>query len=1049
MITVNDWENPQVIGRNKRPPHSPLGAYPDAETARSCNRDTSPYVQSLNGAWKFSIVSSPLEVPSGFFEIGYDDLDWAQISVPGNWQLQPEALQGFEDKPIYTNVNYPFPANPPYIPAENPTGCYRTSFELNPAWQGRKVFIVFEGVDSAFYLWINGQMVGYSQDSRLPAEFDLTPHIRTGLNVLSAQVMRYCDGSYLEDQDMWLMSGIQRDVFLYSKPPVCLQDFHVRTHFDTAYLDSTLTIEAFASDVPEITRYRFAAKLYDAEGQPIFAEPLSAGFPDLVSMFQKKTACATVSHKVPQPCHWTAETPYLYTLVLTLLDPDGKPVDFESCKVGFRQIEVKDGLALLNGKRLVVRGVDRHEHHPERGRALTREDMRRDIILMKQLNFNAVRTSHYPNHPTWYDLCDEFGLYVIDETNLETHGVGERLSNDPDWALAYLDRAVRMVLRDKNHACVLFWSLGNESGCGPHHAAMANWICFYDPNRLVQYEGGNPGQMVSDILVPMYPHLDWVRQVLANPNEKRPLIMCEYAYGKSNSTGNFFKFWDLVDELPRFQGGCIWDWHDKALPGVNASGEKYWAYGGDFGGDFNYNREGEHQRMCCNGIVGPTLQPYPGAYEVKKVQAPLGIYGLDLTSGRIGVWNKYHSLDLSHLEANWELSEDGRVIQRGVLLSPDLAAGTRGELIIPYTLPERPLAGAEYHLRIGFILKDALPWAEKGHEVAWEQFLLPQTISLKPTVPTSCMPALELDQNQEQITIRGVNFRIVFNPAEGRMIDWVAGGNKLILTGPVENYFRAPTDIDILGNNPNANAKKWLEGGLDRLVRKPLGFEAVKISPQLVEVRTRAFLCAEEKNAGISSEICYRIYGNGEILLDNKVLIDERLPFVPRVGLELVLPRALDSLEWFGRGPHENYVDRKYSAAVGRYQSSVSEQLTPYIFPSECAGKEDVRWVALTSPDGSGLEVIAVNVLHIDALPYAVQDLAKAEHPYELTPLDGVVLHLDGWHTGVGGDDGWMTPVHEEFRVKPGRYAYSLRLRPLNALDDPAVAGRTVLEGEI
>jgi beta-galactosidase len=450
--------------------------------------------------------------------------------------------------------------------------------------------------------------------------------------------------------------------------------------------------------------------------------------------------------------------------------------------------------------------------------------------------------------------------------------------------------------------------------------------------------------------------------------------------------------------------------------------------------------------MCCNGIVGPTLQPYPGAYEVKKVQAPLGMYVLDLPGGIVGVWNKYHTLDLSHLETRWELSEDGVVIQRGVLPAPLLSAGQKGELTVPYRLPAPLRAGSEYHLRVGFVLARATPWAAPGHEVAWEQFALPRAVSPKPVVQLRDMPALRLETGAERVTVNGEGFRVVFDPAEGRILEWTANGKALVQAGPLENYYRAPTDIDILGNNPNSNVRKWLSAGLDRLVRHLQGFETVQISSKVVEVRTRAFLCADDHEAGIASELCYHIYGSGEITIDNKVVIDNRLPFVPRVGLELVLPREMDRLEWFGRGPHENYVDRKRGAALGRYQSSVSEQLTPYIFPSDCAGKEDVRWVALSAPDGFGLQVIALDLLHIDALPYSVQDLAKAEHPYELTPLDGVILHLDGWHSGVGGDDGWSTPVHEEFQVKPGRYAYALRLRPLAAGDDPSAAGRTVLE---
>ena len=451
MTQLRDWENPLVTGRNKCPGHVPLAAYPNADLALTCERKQSPNMQLLNGSWKFHLAPCPEEVPEGFQAQDFDVSGWADISVPGNWQLQ-----GFDDIPIYTNVVYPFPPNPPFVPKENPTGCYRHSFTVDPSWLGRRIVLDFESVDSAFYVWVNGQQVGYSQDSRLPAEFDITQYVRVGQNTLAVQVMRYCDGSYLEDQDMWLLSGIQRDVILYSKPQICLEDYTVRTALDNRYEDATLYIDAQITTTPGHRAYSVEAMLYDAEGKPVFADALTAHFSDrMLHQTGIKTGRAVISHPIANPHKWTAETPYLYRLVLTLKDPDGNALDFESCQVGFRQVEIKDGIILLNGKRLVLRGVDRHEHHPERGRALTEDDMRTEIKLMKQLNFNTVRTSHYPDDPFWYELCDEYGIYLIDEANLETHGVWDDLSNDPLWLHAYMERAMRMVLRDKN-SCLHF-----------------------------------------------------------------------------------------------------------------------------------------------------------------------------------------------------------------------------------------------------------------------------------------------------------------------------------------------------------------------------------------------------------------------------------------------------------------------------------------------------------------------------------------------------------------------------------------------------------------
>ena len=1045
MAGVPDWEDPSVVGRNKEMGHVPLGAYPDAALALTCDRTASPYVRLLNGRWKFRLAPRPEAVTPRFYEEDVDVSGWDEIDVPGNWQLQ-----GFDDAPIYTNVHYPFPADPPHVPLDNPTGCYRTTFTVDASWAGRRTFLCFESVDSACYVWVNGEQVGYSQGSRLPSEFEITPYVRLGENTLAVQVMRYSDGSYLEDQDMWLLSGIQRDVVLYSKPEVYLRDYRVRTRFDPAYEDATLEIEACIPRVPDMGSYQVEALLYDAEGRPVVREPASAPVSARTSYrAETRTAYARIEQQVVHPRQWTAETPYLYRLVVTLKDVHGEAIDFESCRVGFRQVEIRDGIVCLNGRRLVVRGVDRHEHHPDRGRALTREDMVREIVLMKQLNFDAVRTSHYPDHPLWYDLCDEYGLYVIDEANIETHGVHGELSNDPRWLHAYMERATRMVLRDKNHPCVLFWSLGNESGLGPHHAAMAAWIRAHDPTRLVQYEGGHPGPEVSDVYCPMYPDLGWVRRVLSDPREQRPMIMCEYAYAKGNSTGNFFKFWDLVDELPRFQGGCLWDWHDKALRHTNEAGESYWAYGGDFGGDFDYDQDSEDPQMCCNGIVGPDLTPHPGAFEVKKVQAPVSVLAQSdggLRAGRLVVWNKYHSRDLSHLCVRWELAEDGEVVQAGELPAPSLRAGERGPLVVPWQLPELPVPGAEYHLKVRFLLADDMPWASRGHEVAWDQFRVPLPAGPAPSVSLSHLPQLAVSEAEEQVHVGGESFSVTFSREAGTIVAYTAHGQSLLVSGPLENYYRAPTDIDLLMGNPPANVHKWRAAGLDRLVRRVTALELVRVEPHMVELHVGAQLRAPDVEYGIGSEVTYRVYGDGTVGLWNRVTIDGCFPFVPRIGLELVVPAGLEQVTWYGRGPHENYVDRKSGAAVGLYHSTVDEQFTPYVYPSECGGKEDVRWVTLTDEAGAGLMVIAEKVLHFDALHHTIPDLAQAGHPYELTRLEETVVHLDGWHMGVGGDDGWMSQIHPEFLIQPGEYRYALRLRPVGPGDDRRALGHTVLE---
>lgn len=1057
MPQLRDWENPQVVGRNRRLMHVPLGAYPDTGAAHAAavggTRRSSPYMRLLNGDWKFQLVPAIDAVPARFFENSFDDSAWISIPVPSNWQLPAVHVPGFKDNPIYANVHYTFEPDPPFPPVGNPTGCYRTTFRLDPAWSGRSVFLLFEGVDSNLTLWINGQEVGYSQDSRLPAEFDITAYLRPGDNLIAVQVMRYCDGSYLECQDFWRMSGIQRDVVLYSKPNVCLEDYAVRTQLDGAYQDARLEIEARVTNVDGVANYTVEAMLYGADGQPVLAEPLRAA-PSRTTSFplrtRHKTGVAYLEARIPAPQKWTAETPHLYVLVLTLVDAEGRQVDFESCRVGFRQVEIKDGILLINGRRLVMRGVDRHEHHPVRGRALTEADMRQEIILMKQFNFNTVRTSHYPDDPLWYDLCDQYGIYIIDEANIETHGLGGELSQDPAWAHAYLERGARMVMRDKNHPCVILWSLGNESGSGPHHAAMANWMRAYDPTRFIHYESGLPGPAISDVFSCMYPNLEQIRRLLADPDEKRPIMMCEYAYAKGNSTGSFFKFWDMVDAYPRFQGGCIWDWNDKAILHSAPDGRPYYAYGGDLGPDFDYQRfyqQNEDPQMCCNGIVGPDLTPHPGAYEVKKVQAPVGVYiegwqgfepGQDINAGQVTIWNKHQFLSLAHLAIAWELVEDGQVIEAGVLPPLDLPAGKRTPLTVPFSLPSVPCAGAEYFLNLRFRLAEATSWAPAGHEVAWEQFALGLPVPARTVIELDGLPEIALSETDESVRVLGDGFLVIFSRAAGTITSYQAGGLELIQTGPIENYYRAPTDIDLLMGNPPASIHRWRAAGLDRLERDVVSLRVAQISGQEVEIRVVDRISARGCLEGIDSEIVYRVYGDGQIRVENNVHASERLPYLPRVGMELVLPAGFETLTWYGRGPHENYADRLRSALIGRYSSQVDDQFTPYVYTSESGGKEGVRWLALTNEKGAGLLVTGLGPLHIDALHYTIADLAKSHHAYELTRRPETILHLDVAHMGVGGDDGWLAPVHPEFLVQPGRYRFGVLLRPLAAGDGPA-----------
>ncbi len=1052
--TMFDWENPQLLEKNRELMHAPLGAYADAVQAQTCNRRLSRYLQPLNGEWMFHLARSPLTVPAEFWNDSFDTADWGRISVPGNWQLQ----KGCWDRPIYTNCVYPFQPNPPFVPEENPTGCYRRTFSVPPDWKGRTTFLVFESVDSAFYVWVNGRQVGYSQDSRLSAEFDITPYLRPGANTLSVQVMRYSDGTYLEDQDYWQMSGIQRDVYIYSKPPAHLRDYRVRTVFDSDYKNATLEATAFISNIqhlrrnradfnrpscprhksnePEFSRYSAEFVLYDADGKQVLLEPSHAVFSEITNMYQRspEKGAATVSITVPAPRQWSAEDPYLYTLVMILRDEMDTAIDYESCRVGFRQIEIRDRKVLINGQRMVVRGVNRHEFNPDHGRAVTEDDMRRDIVLMKQLNFNAVRTCHYPDDPLWYDLCDELGLYVVDEANLETHGVAGDLSQDPAWAGAYLSRATRLVLRDRNHPCICFWSLGNESLNGPHHAAMANWIRWADPTRPVQYESGDPGPETTDIMVPMYPGLEWVRRVMETAAEKRPMILCEYAYAKGNATGNFRKFWDFVDRYPSFQGGFIWDWADKSLRFTLPDGRNVLGYGNDLGENFDYAASGEHPSQVLNGIVGADLDLHPGAWEVKKVQAPVAFLPANLAKGRVAIWNKYQFSSLSHLDIHWEVKEDGKLISSGKIPAPEVLPGGKSEILcaLPELSPSSATAERFLHLRA--VLNKDRPWTPSGFVVTWEQFTLPvesKTVAAPefqnsaPVFQTDPKAGMEKDP---LLVLHGNGWDASWDRSTGWLTSWRKGAQEQLASPAREIFHRAPTDNDWMLGYKTSYLKQCESSGLTNLKRRVLVFESSALSPHSTLLRTVSELAGTDKTRPIHCEIRYLVKDDGTIEIEQNVVIPDAFPFVQRIGLLFALRAGIENVRWFGRGPWENYIDRKESAMVDEYGRTVTEMMEPYPLPGECGGREDVRWVELTDDSGSGIRASGRPLLHFSALHFAPEDLTGVRHYWELKPKKQTFLTLDGWHMGLGGDTGWTVNVHPEYMIKPGTYRWGCEL---------------------
>mgnify|MGYP000559473040 CR=1 FL=1 len=1018
IIARKDWENPSVIASNRLPAHSPLAAYENESEALHAR--PSSFLQTLNGQWSFSLFDRPDLVPLSFAEPGFDEEGWTSTPVPSNWQLQ-----GF-DRPIYTNVKYPFEVNPPKVPEDNPTGCYRRNFSVPDAWQSRQTRIVFDGVNSAFHLWCNGHWVGYSQDSRLAAEFDLSPYLHDGENQLAVMVMRWSDGSYLEDQDMWWLSGIFRDVTLLSKPLSGIADVAFDTELDACYRDAYVNIQTTLTDSDASIK----AQLYylgEAVSEAVIAEVGGRVVDERGGFLDRADGRIFVEN----PEKWSAETPNLYRLVVSLLDKGGAVLDCEAYDLGFRAVEIIDGQLCLNGKALLIRGVNRHEHHPEKGHAVSVADMEQDVQLMKQYNFNAVRCAHYPNHPAFYQLCDRYGLYVVDEANIETHGMDpcSRLSDDTEWLQAYMARATRMVKRDRHHASIILWSLGNESGIGANHHAMYQWIKQTDPGRPIQYEGGGSDTAATDIICPMYARVDedieheavpkWaIKKWIGLPNENRPLILCEYAHAMGNSLGSFDKYWQAFRHYPRLQGGFIWDWVDQGLSRHDEHGTHYWAYGGDFGDEIN------DRQFCINGLVFPDRSPHPALFEAKKAQQFFQFTLVSTEPLRVSLKSEYLFRRTEGEQITWTITEEGHVIAGGYL-ALDMEAEQGCELELLANLPETK-AGREYLLNLSITQTQPTSWSAAGHVVAEEQFYLPAATALElPEKNKDCEPPLLVD-DANILRITGEKYSLTFNKSSGLLTEWLINGQPQLQRPPVDNFWRAPIDNDIGTSeadhvDPKAWVSRWGSAGLQSLVRRSLS-TSVQTDETHVRVSTRQGYFHDEHPVIVTNWI-YCIAADGALTLDVDVEVSKGLPPLPRVGIEWVLPLGTTDVNWYGRGPHENYPDRLQSAALGRYQASLDQMHTHYIFPTENGLRCDTRELQI-----NGLQL--GGHFHFSLSRYSLESIGQAKHTHELEEDDCVYLRTDGYHMGVGGDDSWSPSVHGEFLLQAAQYHYRITLEP-------------------
>ena len=1030
-----DIENPLVTSKNKLETRATFYSFSNVSDALKGDRDKSEWLQFLNGSWKFNFAAKEELAPADFYSSGYDASAWDEIDVPSCWEMRGYGT------PIYTNAVYPFPAKPPYIKRENPVGSYLQEFIIPENWDNRDVILHFGGVSSAFYLWINGKQVGYSQGSRLPSEFDITPYIKTGKNQLAVKVYRWCDGSYLEDQDHWRMSGIHREVFLMARPKVKIADFAVRTRFVHDYKDALLQInpKISSSVKTNIKGWSLEARLFDANGVEVLSEPMRIAakrFDNRYYPQRDKVYFAQMEQEISEPLKWSAEQPNLYSLVLSLIDSDGEIVEATSCKVGFREVEIRDGVLLINGQPVKLKGVNRHDHSQTNGKTVSYAEMERDVQLLKQFNLNAVRTSHYPNDPCFYDLCDQYGIYVMDEANVETHGQGGFLTSLPTWNHSFVDRIIRMVERDKNHASVISWSLGNESGCGPNHAAAAGWVKDYDPTRFVHYEGAQadhehpayvkPGSnkriaymanptdpAYVDVISRMYPSPAELEGLANSPYIHRPIVACEYAHAMGNSLGDLKSYWDHIYKYPNLIGGFIWDWMDQGLTRTDENGKSYWTYGGDYGDKPNDGN------FCINGIVAPDQTPKPALWECKKIFQSITTSVVNLENYQFSVYNRHSHSDLSAYGLNWSLLANGKSIQKGSVEIPVCLPGNSIRVMLPVKdYKKKP--GTEYVIQMSYVLKEKSLYAEKGFEVAWDQFILNELQSVE---KAKAKGKLVVDEKENGCKVSGRGFDIQFEKSTGSVVSYQIKGEE-VFTRPLQaNFWRVPTDNDEAGGNSIARKMKvWRESVANMTLK----------SWQIEELDEEILLGAEyilpvEKSL---LTLKYHVFVDGTIKVDVKIDKGVNAPDLPRFGMQCGVANKLETVSFYGKGPHESYWDRKVGAKLGLYQMNSEELAYDYVRPQENGNRSDVRWMEMSSR-GRSVKFEGINSFDFSVWPYMMDNLEKASHINELEKTESYTVNIDYRQIGVGGDDSWSAQAiaHPEFRLSEKSYAFSFYIK--------------------
>jgi beta-galactosidase len=1026
---IKTWKSPQLTGMNKLPPKATFYPFPSREEALRLSRESSPWFYSLNGTWDFIVLSKPEEA----YELRMDKKDWQAITVPGNW-----TMQGF-GKPHYTNIRMPFSNLPPDVPEENPTGIYRKFFSLPKSWSGKRTVLHCGGCEGACYVFLNNQPIGFGKDARTPAEYDISASVKYGAqNELVMLVAQWSDASFLEDQDHWWQAGLQREVFLYCTNIPHLQDVFAYGDLIDNYQTGILKIKVKVGfpGTPPID-CSIEAQLFNPEEKALFSKPLHARFEKTMDEWDAPLLPANeinFEQEIFDPMLWSAETPNLYRLIVTLKTPEGE--ESTCCTVGFRKIEIRDRTLLINGKKIMIKGVNYHDHDGVTGKAISRELLRQDLNLMKQYNVNAIRTSHYPKDPFFYDLCDQLGFYVIDEANIETHAYYQDLCRDPRYTRAFVERVQAMVERDKNHASIILWSLGNESGYGPNHDAAAGYARGTDPTRPLHYEsaighfwGGKGwcgGKRVSDIVCPMYPAIEDLISWSEAKADSRPLIACEYSHCMGNSNGSLSDYWAVFEKYEGLQGGFLWEWVDHGIRKTTEEGTEYWAYGGDFGDIPN------DANFCIDGIVWPDRQPHPALNEFKYLAQAIKVQISKHTQNEIRISNKQTFADLRNVKGNWELFQNGAVVDEGELPDLDILPGKSKRFILP--LPVLDQADGDIFINLHFYLRNSTGWADAGHEIAWEQLKLIEKIYPKTKKKTTAglNSRIDLIENDSTIKLIAGEVSATFDKEKGILVQY-GESNNLIKRGPLLDLWRAPTDNDgikMLSDRPAETWKilsYWKSLGLPGLEHRLKSLQVNQKNGLHPTVHIVHEVSGREKWDDFTHTQNYTLLPTGQLLISNRLVPGKGIIDLPRVGINICLAPGLEILEWFGRGPWENYADRKSSAMVGHYKSTVTEQYIPYIMPQEHGHKSDVRWLSLCNRDGCGIKVSGKPMFEFNTSHLTANDLYLARHTSDIVPHDEIWLNIDHKMRGVGSASCGPDTL-DEYRLLQSRYEFSYAL---------------------